>query len=223
MNLNIKRAAALISIVLCVITLAGCWNYREVEKLAIVSGVAIDKYGEDKLLITVEIASSEQAQQQSTLKPLYIQLVRDTFFETIRSMVSIEGNRLYWSHAKAIILSKAVAKDGIEKVLDFTYRDAEIRGDMWVLLSKESTASSIFNTHPTLEEVVSYQLDDTMRAQKSISIFPSVELYEFLDNLASKEASPILPTVDIHDIRGISISHVGGTAIFKKKQADWIP
>lgn len=107
--------------------------------------------------------------------------------------------------------------------MDFTYRDAEIRGDMWVLLSKESTASSIFNTHPTLEEVVSYQLDDTMRAQKSISIFPSVELYEFLDNLASKEASPILPTVDIHDIRGISISHVGGTAIFKKKQADWIP
>lgn len=213
-----RRAAALISIVFCTIALTGCWNYREVEQMAIVSGVAIDKHEEDKLLITVEIVSSDQSQQQSSLRPIYIQLEGDTFFETIRSMVSIQGKRLYWSHAKAVIISEAVAKEGIDKVMDFVNRDAEVRGDMWLLISKENTANAVFETQPILEKVVSFELDDTIRAYKSICLFPSVELYEFIDNLASKEVSPILPTVDIHNIRGIKATHVGGTAVFKENK-----
>jgi spore germination protein KC len=215
MSLSIRRTAALISIVFCTITLSGCWNYREVERLGIVSGAAIDKQGEDKLLVTVEIVSPDQSQQQPSLKPVYVQLVGDTLFEIVRSMVSLQGRRLYWSHAKAIVISEAVARDGLDKVLDFMNRDAELRGDMWVLISKEKTANEIFRTQFSMENIVAYELDYTLRAQKSIGLFPSVELYELIDNLASEEASPVLPVVDLYNFRGTSASHIGGAAIIK--------
>lgn len=203
-------------IIICPLT--GCWNYREVEQLAIVSGAAIDKDGEDNVFVTTEIVSVDEAQQQSVLKPVYIQMAGKTFFDAIRSMVAIQGKRLYWSHAKILIISEAIAKDGITDVMDFINRDAEVREDMWVLISREKSAREIFNSKPIFERIVGFEIDDTMRAQKSISRYPAVELYEFLDNIGSEETSTTIPTVKLINVRGITATYVTGAAIIKNNK-----
>lgn len=210
------KALLIMFIIICINLLSGCWNYREVEQLAIVSGVAIDSLGKDKVLVTVEIIGIEQGEPQSTLKPVYIHAVGKTFFDAVRAMIAIQGKRMYWSHAKVIIVSEDIAKESIVEVLDFINRDAEVREDMWVLLSREKTARDIFNSKPIFESLVSFELDDTMRAQGSISRYPSIELYRFLDNIASKETSTTIPTVKLIDIKGITVSYVTGAAVIKK-------
>ncbi|MHB1391839.1 MAG: Ger(x)C family spore germination protein [Clostridia bacterium] len=212
-----NRAIPLITlIIICTCFLTGCWNYREIEHLAIVSGVAVDKYGVNKVLLTVEIVSVQHAQQQATLKPVYIQAAGNTFFEAAKAMIAIQGKRMYWSHAKVIIISEELAKEGISKVLDFINRDAEVREDMWVLLSKGKSAREIFNSKPTFENLVSFEIDDTMRSENSISRYPSIELYEFLDNIGSKETSTTIPTIKLIENRGMTLSYVTGSAIIKK-------
>ncbi len=196
--------------------MTGCWNYKEIEQLAIVSGVAVDKSGEDKVLVTVEIVSVQQEQKQSTLKPVYIQAIGITFFDAARSMIALEGKKLYWSHAKVAIISEELAKDGISKVLDFINRDAEVREDMWVLLSREKSAREIFNSKPKLENILSFQIDNTMRAQESIVRYPAIELYEFLDNIGSKETTTTIPTVKLIDFMGKTEVYITGSAIIKK-------
>lgn len=210
-----KLACAFIIFIISVI-LTGCWNYREVEQLAIVSGVAIDRYGKDNVLVTAEIVSVDQTQKGSSLKPVYIEATGTTFFEAIRSMVSIQGKKLYWSHAKTIIVSEQIAKEGLTREMDFFNRDAEVRKDVWVLISKEKTAREIFKSKPIFEKLTGFEIDDTMRAQEAISRYPSIELYELFDTIASKESATVLPTVSLMPVKEAFASYVGGTAIIKK-------
>jgi len=195
--------------------LSGCWNYKEVEQLSIVSGATIDMVEKDKVLVTVEIISVKQDPKQSALEPVYIQAIGDTFFDAVRQMVAVQGKRLYWSHAKVIVLGEEVAKRGVSHVLDFLNRDAEIREDMWVLLSRENTASAIFYAKPETESIQAYELDYTLRAQKAISRYPAVELYRFLDMISSKNTTAILPTLKLIYERGKTTTYVTGSAIIK--------
>lgn len=212
-----KRKIAFLSlIIICTSFLTGCWNYRELEKLAIVSAVAIDKDGKDKVLATVEIVNVQQEKQQSLNEPVYIQAVGETYFDAIRSMVAIQGKKLYWSHAKAVIVSEEIAKEGIVDVLDFLNRDAEVRSDMWVLISKERNARDIFKSKPIFEKVIGFEIDDTMRSQQSVSKYPATELYDFLDNVGSEESSTILPVIQLLEVRGILATYISGAAIIKK-------
>jgi spore germination protein KC len=65
---------------------------------------------------------------------------------------------------------------------------------------------------------VSFQIDDTMRAQKSISRFPFIQLYEFFDRISYEQVSAIAPTVQLVEQHGEKTPLVGGTAIFKKEK-----
>lgn len=201
---------------ICVYLLSGCLNYREIDRMAIVAGVAIDKAEKDNILVTVEVISVDSGQEQSSMKPIYLQLTGDSFFGAVRKLISVQGKKLYWSHAKVIIISEDIAKEGITRYLDFLNRDAEIREDMWVLLSKEKKAYEVFNARPTTDTIISIEIDNAMRAQASISRYPDVELYQFLDDLADIKAAAILPTVKLIDIMGKPTFMILGAAVFKK-------
>ncbi len=210
-----KAILCFLLLILCILFLTGCWNYREVEKLAIVSGVAVDRKENGILVVTVEIADVKQGQGQTELKPVYVQSEGDTFFSAIRTIVALQGRRLFWSHAKVIILSEEIARDGISSILDFVYRDAEIRKDMWVLISKEKSASEILSIKSELESILSFELDDTLRAQDAVSRYPAVELYELLENLESSAVSPVIPAVENIKTKGRNITYVSGAAVIK--------
>lgn len=52
---RVRRLAVMLCS-LTVFTLSGCWNYREVDKLTTVAGIAIDKGVEDgQIKLTVEV------------------------------------------------------------------------------------------------------------------------------------------------------------------------
>lgn len=213
---NMKIILLSLPIYLCTCLLSGCWNYREVEKLAIVSGVAIDKAKEDQVIITAEIVNMQQDEKQSKLKPVYIQAVGKTFFDAARAMIALQGKRLYWGHAKAVIISEDIAREGLIPVIDFINRDAELRSDMWILLSRERTASDIFNATSEMESILSFQIDDAMRAQKSISKYPDLELYELIDNLESEKISTTIPTIRLIEVEGKTTQYITGAAVLRK-------
>lgn len=195
--------------------LTGCWNYREIEQLSIVAGAAIDTTEDGRYLVTVEIVRVQQDTSKSSWKPVYIQETGETIFDAVRKMVEIEGRKLYWSHTKVIIISEDIVKSGISQVMDFLSRDPELREDMWILLSREKSANAIFYAKPVAESIMSFELDFTLRAQKTISRYPAIELYRLLDMLASKNVAAILPTVRLSYDRGKTLTYVSDTAIIK--------
>lgn len=215
-----KAAAKMLSVLLCaglLLSLSGCWNYAEVDDMAIVAGMAIDKNkAEDNLQMTVEMVDTGGGLQQSQTGFKMLSLTGDTMFEIVRNMISMTGKKLFWSHAKAIILSEEVAREGLVKVIDWYSRDTETRSDVYVFVSDEDNARQVLNLNSTTEEIMSFELAQMMREEKFASTAPVVEIWDFIEKLETSGHNAVAPLISLNEKNGQKNERVNGTAVFVK-------
>ncbi len=216
MEKKIPKKIILLVILISVISvsLCGCWNYRDLEKMLLVSGFAIDKNeAGDKYLLTIEVIDYEMSGVQAKQSAKQIQSEGKTIFEAIRNVINIIGRRLYWAHANMVIISEDIAKEGINPTLDFIARDAELRSEMYVLISKEKTARDVLLQQMLISQTSSDNIENMLVEQKDIGDAPDVHVYDFMENLHL--AGSIIPAVQLMENMGIKTATLAGTAVFK--------
>lgn len=182
--------------VLLLVSLTGCWNYREIEQLYVVSGFAVDKSPNGKYLIAAETVDIKTGDKESKLAPKIFSAEGETILDAARNIIKISGQRLYWSHAKIVIISQEAAKEGILQVLDLINRDTEPRLELNLMVSKEKTARELFLAKNTATKIQGFEMDKMIKAQKSLSKAPKAEVYQLINLLSSESGAAILPAVD---------------------------
>lgn len=194
--------------------LSGCWNYKETEKMAIVAGFAIDKK-DDNYLINTEIIVIKRG-KESNIETKLITSEGATIFDAVRQNIKTVGKKLYWTHAEIVVVSKEIAEEGIVPVVDWIARDAEPRLTLHILVSKEKTAKEILEQQAISAGIISFELNEMLQSQKSLSFSADIEEWEFLQRLASDGLSATLPTVQLLSKNGKTINEISGAAVFKK-------
>lgn len=212
---KIKITLLILTILISSIFAAGCWNYREVDKLAIVAGVAVDKGINGQYKVTVEVVQISGA-KDSKITSKTITMEGKTMFDAVRNEISLSGKKLYWSHAKVIILSKEIASEGVTRVIDWYNRDSETRADVHILISEGASAKEILSSQATTEEIKSFVLDEMIKNQESLSKAPIIDMLQFDNDLKAKGISAIAPAVNLKQMDGKMLPHIMGTAIFKE-------
>ena len=193
----------------------GCWNYREIDRIAIVAGVAIDKGEKEKYKITAEIIQVSGGSSPKTTSQL-ITMEGNSIFDAARNGISLTGKRLYWSHNKVIIISKKIAEKGVVSVMDWYNRDSETRFDVNILISKGDCASEILTGKKTTDQIKSFELNDMIKNQKSLSKAPQSDMVIFFNALEGEGIVPALPTIELKKINGKKLPSIMGTAVFKR-------
>jgi spore germination protein KC len=216
-----NRCIQIILVMACILFLNGCWNYREIEQMTIVQGLAIDQ-ADGQFLITIE-SIAPKGGDAMIMEPDLTSAEGETIFDVVRNLIMTTGRRVYWSHAKVIIISEDIAREGITPVLDYVTRDAEMRENMWILLSREATAKTILEGKVKMHDTISIHLDDMMDAQKNISKYNAMELWRLQEGISAVGLSPSIPTVTMHRNKDEEISLAYGAAIFKKdRMVGWL-
>jgi spore germination protein KC len=218
MNPSRKILITLI-LLLCLPGISGCWNYTEVEDMSIVAGVAIDKNKPDgKILLTAETVDTQgggqEAQSGGHATSQLTTLTGNTMFDIVRKMITKADNKLFWSHAKAIIISEEFAREGIVKVLDWYSRDTETRADVFIFISNEKNAGDVLKLSSVKKSVLSFDLGQMMDFQRHVSTFPVVDIWDFFDNLEATGRNAIAPIVYVEGEGQERNERVNGTAIF---------
>lgn len=190
---------------------SGCWNYREIDKLVVVGGVAVDKGEDGHYYITVETIQIEGGTEEKTSSKTY-SISGKTIFDAVRNEISKTGKKLYWSHTKVVIISQEIAKDGILEILDWFHRDSETRADINLLVSKEKTAKEILMSKPSRTEIVSLNLEEMLKNQKSLSKAPVVEIWKAIADIEAPGIVTALPLVQLEN----SLPKIYGTGVFKE-------
>jgi spore germination protein KC len=197
--------------------LSGCWNYREIESLAIVSGVAIDKgQKEGNYLVTFEIVSFKGGGKEAKIESEKIESEGTTIFDASRNAVRISAKRLFWSHASVAIISQDIARKSIIEIADFINRDAEPREQMNMLISKEKTAKELLQQQSMTTEIRAYEMRDMIKNSTSLSKVPEAQIHDVINMLAGDGIALTLPAVGIIINQGKPTSELSGTAIFDK-------
>lgn len=194
--------------------LTGCWNYRELNEYKIVSGFCID-YDEEKdhFKLTIEVINSKSDEEEAQSEIFTV--TGNTIFQGIRDMIEKVGRKLYWSHAQVVVVSSEIAEKGIISVLDFIYRDSEMRTNMWLLISKADTAEEVFKaTTNDTSTIVSYHIDNIIKSQRGIEKYYGIEVWKMIKNLYTEGISPTAPLIGTELQNGVKVPSVGGTAVF---------
>lgn len=212
---NTKSKCFFLLLILIIPLLTGCWNYREIDKLAIAGGMAIDKGENNNYLVTIEIIDLEASGGEVDIKSKRIQMEGETIFDAVRNIIKVSAKKLYWIHTKVIIISKYIAEDGVIQILDWLNRDAEPRLTLNILVSKEETAKELLSQQSVTTEIRSFEIEEMFNGQKSLSESPNIEVNRFINDLAGEGISAVLPTIAVVINEGRITSELSGTAVFK--------
>ncbi|TCO74966.1 Ger(x)C family spore germination protein [Marinisporobacter balticus] len=210
-----KNKIILFMICINLFSLSGCWNYREMNETRLVTGLAID-YDEkkDEYITTIEIINLKEGKMKGELYESRGKLP----FDGIRNVIMKTGRKLYFAHAKVIIISEEIAKRKIISVLDYIYRDAEFREDMGIVVSKEKTAREILEkyTAKDISPIIGYHLEDQIKSEKIVAKYHSAQIWKFIKDLYAEGVSPTLPAVKNISDQKKTYPVLEGLAVFKR-------
>lgn len=169
------------------LTLSGCWNYNELNEFSIVSGVALDKSGDEyemSVLISNSPKSNSSDSNSSESQVVVYSGKGKSIFSALKQIGLISPSELYFGSFSVLVISEEVAKDGINNAIDFFVRYPNSRKNFYVVLSKNSKAK------------------DTLKIMTPLSSFPSQKITDNVKSttelqgiIASKNFNDLLSTI----------------------------
>ena len=179
----------------------GCYNYKELNDLAITSAIGIDK-SDDGYKVTAQVVNTQKEgtdnNSSSDPKIIIYEHTSKTVQVAVRYMVLESPKRLYPNHMQVIIISEDVAKDGILESLDLFFRDSELQKNFYVLIAKDVSANQILKTLTPADSIVSSNIKKSLESDSSYLGITELVTYDELINTylnPNKEIS--LPSVTL--------------------------
>lgn len=213
-----KKIASSLLILLLLIPLSGCWDYRGLDELTIVTGVAIDKKPEEDIYqLTYEIVDLIEPIKEKGPNRKLIESEGKTIFEAVRNAKRRVSNKLYFGHSELIIICEEIARnEDLNVVLDFFTRDSECRDTINVVVSQEKTARDIIASEGIGHTVITNEILEILEDDKKItSSILSVELYRLFNIMGAEGKELALPAFHIVQNDGKPTAETNGTAVFK--------
>lgn len=188
------------TLLILTLVLAGCWDGRELNEIAITLALGIDKV-DDKFQVTAQVVvpSEVSMRQSSGRSPVTLfQTDGETVYEAIRKMTIDIPRKVYPGHLRVLVIGEELAKEGVGESLDLLSRDWEFRSDFYVVIAKDMSAREILNVATTLESIPANKMYNTLEtSEKSWAATQGVTLDEFLMNIISDEKEAVLTGIQV--------------------------
>jgi spore germination protein KC len=204
-----KKALFVTLSVFTAISLAGCWDRREIEEIGFVAGVAIDLYpGSDDILLTVQIAKPFAIGQGApgggvSERPFWtVEAQGKTVLDAVAQLTRKSPRPAVWAHNDVVIFGEAFARHGIGDALDFLVRHRESRLRVEPLVVKGFTAGhAAFTAESELNPIPSDALQETLRATFSrLSTTAMTNINEVFQILQTDWIEMLLPAFTLEPV-----------------------
>lgn len=236
-----------ILIIVCfVLLLCGCYDYRELNDMSIVTGIGID-YKDNKYVVSLEVTKSVKDGSSNELETvLYTgedKILADAFLEAKNS----SDKYVYMEHVSILLVSRNLCNSGLGEVIDYIVRDTSINSNYYMVMVDNPT--KIFSTKIENDSVsnvitntINYYLDKTsfddldimaskmMNVRNDIAI-PSIELDEdkvIFNKIAYFNGDKLVGEVDSKlftllclNSNNVNFSKSGNTVNVYKSQVDF--
>lgn len=187
-----------IFLILIVLFLSGC-NYRELDKIAIAVGCGLEKV-DDGYKITVQIADTQkQGNSNSSTSPVRFKnytYTDRTIHEAARGILTKLPKKAYTKHMQILVIDEKIANNGINEIIDFWFREVELRNDFYVFVSKDSTPIEVLGVLTQIYPINSVGIRNLI--ENNFKYLGGTVLTTFDDltsSYISKTKEIILPTI----------------------------
>ncbi|MBM4761100.1 Ger(x)C family spore germination protein [Bacillus sp. B15-48] len=201
--------------------LTGCWDRIEINDLGLVLATGLDLTDDGELELSVQLAipmamgagqgtsGGQGGEGQATTVE---KVTGRTIFDAISKLQASVSRRIFWGHNQVIIIGEELAKDGIQKHMEFFVRHPAPRLRTYIFVSK-GKATDILKVVPDFDNTSA----EVAREIAKFQVGMSVTLKELLQMLSEKASGAVLPLIEPEkEEQGKGGLKVNGTAVFKK-------
>lgn len=219
-----KRLLCLFSAAAICLSLTSCWDYRGLDELTIVAGIAVDVDEDDPSLYSVsyEIVDPSSSQQSGQTKSKLITSTGRTITESIHSANKQLYSELYFGNTELLIISHKLAeKEGINDTIEAMFRDNSIRDNLIVTIARTETAKEIIQPDKDSNTIISYNVNEHMSSERKTSnSIKFLELYRIYDIIKLEHSSLVLPAIRKTKEAEEAEYLLDGVALFQKDKLD---
>lgn len=210
------------------ILLGGCWDRTEINDIAIVTGLGIDRNEDGSIELAVQVfipralGSAGGMGGGASAGGQKMTLVRSGSGVNIADAASrLQGKlprKMFWGHCKVFIFGEELAKRGIRDELDFLLRHPEPRERSYVYVSK-GNAVDVLTLLPPLERYSS----EVLREISDLQIGMRITSKDLIVMFKGEAETAVVPFIDKlppekGEKESQTIPYIKGTSIFKKNK-----
>ncbi len=197
-----KIKIIIISIIILIAT--GCWNYRELNDIAVVDAIGIDL--EDKhYVVSVQIQlpqkepSSGSATKVEGESPIITYKTKaKTIQEALNKITFKSPKELLISHIDIVIISEKLARHGINDFIDSLLRNRETRKIFPIIIAKDAKAFDVLKILTPIEAIPGLNILSTLNYMNKFRGALSKQTFDkVLEGLYVEGKENTMPSIEI--------------------------
>lgn len=179
MTLPCKRLAVLLAVTIASCTLlTGCWSAREIDQLAFIAAMGVDKE-DDVVKLTVQVVvggGGGGGEGEGAGAPVWVTSVTgNSLSEAVFNLNRVISKTPFWSHSFVLVIGEELARDGIGIVLDWVGRDRQVRDKLLVAVAI-GTAEDILKVEPKMTQLPAEYIEQLLRLGAKTGCIPDPHL-----------------------------------------------
>ncbi|SHJ42928.1 Ger(x)C family spore germination protein [Propionispora hippei] len=196
-----KKLAVCLLIVINTLWLTGCWDRMEINDLAIVTAVGVDKLEDGHICLTLLIPAPRLFPSAGgggggdggdKAPTIVMSEYGKTIMDAFRRLQEKSSREIMFSHVRFIVLSERLARSGVNEALDFfsRYRQSNLRAH--VLVTQDDIAE-LMASDPGIERTVS----DLIHEEGEMGISVRIDLKDFIAMLTEEGINPVAGRIEM--------------------------
>lgn len=199
----LKRSALFFIFSLIAIFLTGCWGAKEIDESAYPIALGLDKGFGGKIMISVAVANfstpasyeNQETARSGNNGVRVLSALAPGIFSGLNMINSVLERQLNLGHLKIVVISEALARDGIDKYLDAFVRWRQFRRTIYLAVTEGEAVNVIKNIIPQSQENPAKFLEMTLLTQRYTGYIPRGQFLDFYNAYKTKGESPIVPVI----------------------------
>lgn len=184
-------------IIVILFLLTGCYNYRELNDLAIVSAISISKEKEQYKIAVQVVNPKKEQDTSSSNEPDFITFKSEgkSLQEAFRLIIKESPKKIYGTQMQILVIDENIAKNNITDILDFFARDPEVRNEFYVLIGKDK---DILEVLTPLDNISSQNIMDSLIANNRYLGYDNLVTFnDLLSNSQNNNIELALPSLEL--------------------------
>ncbi|WP_042200801.1 Ger(x)C family spore germination protein [Paenibacillus camerounensis] len=185
------------------ILLTGCWDSVELNRRAIVSGVAIDRgEGEtEKYVLSFQVIVADEISGQNArgISPVALYTGKGrTMFEALANASRQTARFLSLAHVRVLVVSEKLAREGIKDMMDVLERESDTRLTSLVFVAKDQPARDILSTMTVFSKIPANDLVEKLdTTSKQFGYNYRLEVDDVIRGIQLRGGGPVINGVTI--------------------------
>lgn len=181
--------------------LSGCYDYRELNDLAITTAVSID-YKDNNFNVIAEVINPSKQQDATSANSSSFVIYKNTsssLQEAFRNIVLESPRQLYNAQIEIIVITEDVINNKLDELLEFFSREPEIRTEIKIIVAKTDKSIEAVTIQTLLTNFSSSNILESLNTQSEVlGITYEVTLNELLNMYLDPHLEIILPSMELY-------------------------